>query len=48
MDLFNKAEKLTMYSLSILYNTNPMPLTICALTSIVDLEQQGSGAKEEL
>jgi hypothetical protein len=32
MDLLDKAKKITMTSLSILYNTNPMPLAICALT----------------
>jgi hypothetical protein len=37
-----------MISLSILYNTNLLPFTICALTSSVDQEQQGSSAEEEL
>jgi hypothetical protein len=31
INLFNKAKEITMTSLSILYNTNPMPLAICAL-----------------
>jgi hypothetical protein len=38
MDLFDKVEEIVMTSLSILYNTNPMPLAICALTSAIDPE----------
>jgi hypothetical protein len=48
MDLLDKAQKITMISLSILYNTNPMPLAICALTLPTDLEQQWSCTKKEL
>jgi hypothetical protein len=32
MDLLNKVEEITMISLSILDNTNPVPLTICVLS----------------
>jgi hypothetical protein len=39
MDLLVKVEEIAMTSLSILYNTNPMPLAICALTQATNLEQ---------
>jgi hypothetical protein len=48
MDLFNKVEEIAMINLSVLYNTNPMPLAICVLPSLVDPEQQGLSVKEEL
>jgi hypothetical protein len=31
MDLLDKAEKITMMSLLILYNANPVPFAICVL-----------------
>jgi hypothetical protein len=31
MDLLNKVEEIAMTNLLVLYNTNPMPLVICAL-----------------
>jgi hypothetical protein len=37
-----------MISLSILYNTNLVPLVICAPPSLADVEQQRSSAEEEL
>ncbi len=37
-----------MTSLLILYNTNPMPLAICASTLVTDPEQQWLGTKKEL
>jgi hypothetical protein len=43
MDLLNKVEEIPMTNLSILYNTNPVPLAICAPILVVDLEQQGLG-----
>jgi hypothetical protein len=39
MHLFDKAEEIAMMSLSILYNTNPVPLAICAPPPLEDLEQ---------
>jgi hypothetical protein len=39
MDLLDNVEDIAMTSLSILYNTNPVPLTICALTSAIDLKK---------
>jgi hypothetical protein len=41
MDLFDKVEEIAMISLSILYNTNPMPLVISTSNLVVDLKQQG-------
>ncbi len=40
MDLFDKAKNITMISLSILYNTNLVPLAICLPTLAIDPEQQ--------
>jgi hypothetical protein len=48
MDLLNKAEEIAMTSLSILYNTNLVPLVICVLTLVVDLEQQRLGVEKKL
>jgi len=48
MDLLDKVEEITMTSLSILYNTNPVPLAICVTTPFPNPEQQGSTIKEEL
>ncbi len=48
MDLLDKVEEIAMTSLLVLYNTNLVPLVICALAPPIDLEQQGSGVKEEL
>jgi hypothetical protein len=48
MDLLNKGAKITMTSLSILYSTNPVPLVICALTLVVDPEQQRLGIEKKL
>jgi hypothetical protein len=48
MDLFNKAKEITMISLSILYNTNLVPLAICGLPLAIDPEQQRSSANEKL
>jgi hypothetical protein len=48
MDLLDKAKMIAMTSLSILYDRNPVPLAICALTLAIDLEQQGLGVEEEL
>jgi len=48
MALLDKAEEIVMISLLVLYNTNPVPLAICALPPPVDVEQQGSGVKEKL
>jgi hypothetical protein len=36
MDLLNKVEEIAMISLSILYNTNPMPLVISTSNLVVD------------
>jgi hypothetical protein len=38
MDLLDKVEEIAMTNLSILYNINPMPLTICALSPPLELE----------
>jgi hypothetical protein len=40
MDLLDKVEEIAMTNLSILYNTNPMPLAICAPSPLGKLEQQ--------
>jgi hypothetical protein len=48
MDLFDKAEKITMMSLSILYNTNPMTFAICVLPPLGETKQQGLDVKGEL
>jgi hypothetical protein len=48
MDLLDKAKKIAMTSLLILYNTNPMPLAICAPTLATNPKQQWSGTKEKL
>ncbi len=37
-----------MMSLSILYNTNPMPFTICVLRPLGETKQQGLDVKKEL
>jgi hypothetical protein len=47
MDLLDKAKEITMMSLSILYNTNPMPLIIYASPPPKELEQQGPDVKDE-
>jgi hypothetical protein len=47
MDLLDKAEKITMTSLSILYSTNPMPFIICVLPSLGETKQQGLDVKED-
>jgi hypothetical protein len=39
MDFLDKVEDIKMINLLILYNTNLMPLTICALPLLIDLEQ---------
>jgi hypothetical protein len=39
MDLFNKVEEIAMISLSILYNTNSLPLAICVLPLLANLKQ---------
>jgi hypothetical protein len=44
MDLLDKAKEIAMTSLLILYNTNLVPLAICAPTLATNLEQQGSTA----
>lgn len=48
MHLLDEVEKIAMISLLILYNTNQVPFAICALTLIVNLEQQRSNVEEEL
>ncbi len=48
MDLLDKAEEIVMISILVLYNTNPVPLTICALSPPTDVEQQVSSVKEKL
>jgi hypothetical protein len=48
INLFNKVKKIIMMSLSILYNTNPVPLAICALPPPRKPKQQGPDAKKEL
>jgi hypothetical protein len=48
MDLLDKAKEITMMNLSILYNTNPVPLTICVAPLLGKPEQQGFNPKEEL
>lgn len=48
MDLLDKVKEIAMISLSILYNTNPMPLIISTLNLVVDPKQQGLGVEEEL
>jgi hypothetical protein len=48
MDLLDKVLKIAMTSLLILYNTNPMPLAICAPTLVINPKQQWSSTKEEL
>jgi hypothetical protein len=48
MDLLDKVKEIAMISLSILYNTNPMPLVISTLNLVVDPKQQGLGVEEEL
>jgi hypothetical protein len=45
MDLL---DNITMTSLLILYNINPLLLAIYASTLFADLEQQGLGVEEEL
>jgi hypothetical protein len=48
MDLLDKAKKIIMTSLLVLYSTNPVPLMICALAPLGELKQQRLDAKEEL
>jgi hypothetical protein len=48
MDLLDKVQEIAMISLSILYNTNPVPLVISTSNLIIDPKQQGSGVEEEL
>ncbi len=48
MDLFNKIEDIIMMSLSILFNTNPMPLLIYTPLPLKEPEQQRSNVKEKL
>jgi hypothetical protein len=48
MDLLNKAEKIAMTSLLLLYNINLVPVAICVPLLPVNIEQQGSSAKEKL
>jgi hypothetical protein len=48
MDLLNKVEEITMTNLSILYNTNLVPLVICVLPPLGELEQQGSNVEKKL
>jgi hypothetical protein len=40
MDLLNKAEEIAMTNLSILYNINPIPFTICVMPLLVEPKQQ--------
>jgi hypothetical protein len=46
MDFFDKVEDITMMSLLILYNTNPMPLAIYALLPPREPEQQRLDVEE--
>ncbi len=39
MDLLDKAEKIAMTRLTILYNTNPMPIAIYVSPPLGELEQ---------
>jgi hypothetical protein len=48
MDLLDKVKEIAMIYLSILYDTNPVPLSISTLNPIVDPKQQGSSVEEEL
>jgi cell division protein FtsL len=48
MDLFDKAKKIIITSLLILYNINLVLFTICALTLVAYRKQQRLGANEEL
>jgi hypothetical protein len=47
MDLFDKAEEITMTNLSNLYNIDPAPLAIYGPPLAADPEQHGLGAKEK-
>jgi hypothetical protein len=48
INLFDKAKEITMTNLLILYNTNLVPLVICALPPPRKPKQQGLDAKKEL
>ncbi len=48
MDLLDKVEEIAMTSLSILYNTNLVPLAICTPTPVANSKQQRSAIEEEL
>lgn len=47
MDLLDKVEEIAMTNLSILYNTNPVPLVIFIPTTAANLEQQRLTTEEE-
>ncbi len=44
MDFIDKVKEIAMTSLLVLYNTNLVPLAICASPSLANAEQQGSSA----
>lgn len=44
MDFIDKVKEITMTSLLVLYNTNPVPLAICASPLFANAEQQGPSA----
>jgi hypothetical protein len=48
MDLFNKIEDIIVMSLSILCNTNPMPLPIYTPLPLKEPKKQRPNAKEKL
>jgi hypothetical protein len=48
MDLLDKAEEITMTNLSVLYNTNLVPLVICALPPPANFKQERSSVEKEL
>jgi len=48
MDLLNKAENITMTNISILYNINWVPLTICVTPPLGKLKQQGLDVEEKM
>ncbi len=48
MDLIDKAKKIAMTSLSILYTKNPTPLAICPLTLAIDPKQQKKEKLQEV
>jgi hypothetical protein len=48
LNLLNKVEEIAITSLLVMYNTNPMPHAICALSSPTNVKQQRLGAEEEL